>query len=263
MEILEKKPPEDIARKALAEACDLMGAPVVPGGSSRVVLDHELVGLLAHEAVGHTAEADWMESGSFLKGKLGQKEASELVTLVDAPAVNNASGWCIFDDEGTRGREVRIIENGIVNDFMNNLELAERLSLEPSGNARAWSYQDIPIIRMRNTFIKSGDFSFEELIADTKNGFFLVGAEGGQADKNGEFMFGTRKALEIKNGELSGKAFKGASISGNAFEVLKSVDGIGKDFKMDMGAGYCGKLQPAKVDGGGGMVRCSVLVGGT
>jgi TldD protein len=114
---------------------------------------------------------------------------------------------------------------------------------------------------MRATYIETGDWSREEIIEDTKDGLLLMGSGSGQADSNAEFMFGVQEAYEIRRGEI-GEPFRGITISGNAYDVLKSVDAVGRDFSLEMGRGHCGKMQLAKVDGGGPTVRCRVLFGG-
>jgi TldD protein len=99
------------------------------------------------------------------------------------------------------------------------------------------------------------------MIKETKRGYVVKGAMNGQADANGEFMFGAEEVYLVENGEVK-DLMKGASISGNAFEVLKSVDMVGDEFQYDIGTGYCGKYQPAKVDGGGPYIRCTAVIGG-
>ena len=99
------------------------------------------------------------------------------------------------------------------------------------------------------------------MVANIEDGLMLDGALNGQADANGEFMFGTAEAYPIKNGKL-GPLMRGVNISGLAFDVLQTVDQVGKDFEWDLGAGHCGKTQPAKVDAGGPWLSCEVLVGG-
>ncbi|MCK5247915.1 TldD/PmbA family protein, partial [Candidatus Bipolaricaulota bacterium] len=140
---------------------------------------------------------------------------------------------------------------------------AAHFGVEPTGNARAFEYSDAPIIRMRNTYIDPGETSVEELIAGVDDGYYMCGLGfGGQADSNAEFMFGVREAREIKNGKI-GKLVRGATISGNAFDVLNSVDAVGNDFRWDLGAGTCGKSQAAaKVDAGGPHLRCKGTIGG-
>jgi len=117
------------------------------------------------------------------------------------------------------------------------------------------------LIRMRNTYIEPGERTLEELISEVQEGYLLKGARGGQADANAEFMFSVQEAYRIENGKL-GELLRGAAISGQAFEVLQSVDAVSREFRFDLGAGYCGKLQPAKVDAGGAYLRCKAIVGG-
>ncbi len=117
---------------------------------------------------------------------------------------------------------------------------------------------------MTNTFIMPGESDLEEMIAGINKGFLLIDmAHGGQADSSAEFMFGgVSEAYKIENGKLKGGLVKGVTISGQAFDVLMSVDAVSSDFEMDTGAGHCGKWQLAKVDGGGPYLRCQVTVGG-
>jgi TldD protein len=115
---------------------------------------------------------------------------------------------------------------------------------------------------MRNTYIAPGESSVDDLISSTKNGLYLKGlGGGGQADANAEFMFGVLEANKIKNGKIT-EPLREVTISGQAFDVLKSVDAVANDFLFAMGAGYCGKHQPAKVDAGGPHLRCKVRIGG-
>lgn len=166
-----------------------------------------------------------------------------------------------MDDEGVMCTDVVLINEGVLQNFLHNRETASIMDVPPTGNARAWEYDYEPLIRMRNTYIKKGDWHTEEIIEDTKKGYFLMGAGSGQADVNAEFMFEVKKAYTIENGEL-GSLLRSVTITGNAFHVLKTVDAVGDDIVFDMGSGSCGKNQPAKVDGGGPFVRCDVLVGG-
>jgi len=263
-ELFKVHSPEDMADSAREKAIRLSRAKVVKGGKSTVILDQGLVGLISHEAIGHTTEADFVLSGSAAAGMVGEQVASPLVTLVDSGVsaiAGTAAGSIPVDDEGTLTQEAVIIEKGIMKGYMHNRETAHIFGVEPAGNARAYEYTDEPIIRMRNTFILPGDMTLDEMLEGVRDGYLLKGAGSGQADANAEFMFDVQEAYKITNGEI-GELFRGASISGNAFEVLKAVDAIGRDFAYDMGAGYCGKGQPAKVDGGGGPIRTIVTIGG-
>jgi TldD protein len=264
-DLFAKWPPERLSAHVSRLAVDLLSAPYAPGRAATVILNPELVGLLAHEAVGHTVEADFVLSGSAVSGRMGQRVASDLVTLVDSgPALiggPTAGGVVLVDDEGVPGQRTVIIESGVLKSYLHDRESAAVFDVPPTGNARAWEYDDEPIIRMRNTYLEPGASSLEEMIASVDEGFLLSGAGSGQADANAEFMFGVQEAYEIKSGRL-GRLLRGASISGDAFEVLKGVDMVSSGFEWAMGSGHCGKGQPAKVDGGGPYVRSRVVVGG-
>jgi len=258
-------PPEELADYAVRIAVEQLTAPHPPGGLATVVLDPGLVGVLSHEAIGHTVEADIVLGGAITADKMNQQVASELVTMVDSGIsehLPHATGTLPVDDEGVSTRKTTLIENGVLRSYLHNRETAAHFGVEPTGNARAFEYSDAPIIRMRNTYIEPGETSVEEMIASVDDGYYMCGLGfGGQADSNAEFMFGVREAREIKNGKV-GKLVRGATISGNAFDVLHSVDAVGNDFKWDLGAGTCGKSQAAKVDAGGPHLRCKGTIGG-
>jgi TldD protein len=264
-ELFETWTPDELSDHVAKVAIDLLSAPYAPGGRATVILNPELVGLLAHEAIGHTVEADFVLSGSATSGKIGECVASDLVTMVDSGPVVIGPPWAggivLVDDEGVPCGRTVLIENGILKSYLHDRETAGHFGVAPTGNARAWLYSDEPIIRMRNTYLEPGGSPHDEIIGSVDDGFLLKGAGGGQADANAEFMFGVQEAYEIKKGKV-GRLLRGASISGDAFEVLKSVDMVGSGFEWAIGNGHCGKGQPAKVDGGGPYIRCEVVVGG-
>jgi len=264
-DLLGVRAPEEMADTASKLAVDQLTAPQPEGGTSVVVLDPGLVGILCHEAIGHTVEADIVLGGAITSDKIGQVVASELVTLCDSGASEYspyAVGILPVDDEGVLTQRTVIIERGAMRSFLHNRETAAHYGVAPTGNARAYVYSDDPIIRMRNTYIEPGETPLEEMIAGIANGYYLreLGMSG-QADSNAEFMFGVREAHRIVDGKI-GELVRGATISGNAFDVLKSVDAVGDDFAWEHGAGACGKGQAAKVDAGGPHIRCTLTIGG-
>jgi TldD protein len=263
-DLFKKNNHVEYARIASARAAKLLDARHVSGKKTTVILDPAMVGLLSHEAIGHTVEADFVLSGSVVKDKIGTKVASDLVTLVDSgrsEIATNAGGTIIVDDEGVVAGRTAIIEKGMLKSFLHNRESAMIFGAASTGNARAFQYSDEPLIRMRNTYIEPGVDKLNDMIRETKHGYIIKGARNGQADANGEFMFGAEEVHRIENGEVR-ELLRGASISGNAFEVLQSVDMVGNEFQYDIGTGYCGKYQPAKVDGGGPYIRCTAIIGG-
>ncbi len=232
-------------------------------GARTCVLDAELAGILAHEAIGHTTEADLVMGGSVAGPLLGKDCASPLITLVDF--ANTALGVTCpvpvyVDDEGVKAEDVVVIEKGVLKGFMHNKESAAHFGVAPQGNARAYQFSDEPLIRMRNTAILPGQSTLEEMIASVEDGYYLIRPNNGQADSTSEFMFGVTLGYEIKNGRL-GRAIRETTISGVAFDVLKTVTMVSQDMKW-LSAGMCGKKQPISVGMGGPAIKCVVSIGG-
>ena len=197
------------------------------------VLSADLAGILAHEAIGHTTEADMVMSGSVAEGKIGKQVSSPLITLVDF--ANSREGEICpvpvyVDDEGTKAEDAVIIENGILRNYLHNKESAKHFGVTPTGNARAFQFSDEPLIRMRNTAILPGNDRLEDMIASIDDGYYLVRPSNGQADSTSEFMFGIILGYEIKNGKI-GKAIKDTTISGVAFDMLNTVTMVSRDMK--------------------------------
>lgn len=232
-------------------------------GRKTVILDGMMTGMLSHEAVGHTVEADLVLGGSVAGPCLNKRVASDLVTLTDF--ANTAFGErcplpVFVDDEGTEAVDAPLIENGILTGYMNSRETAQHFGMKPTGNARAWLFSDEPLIRMRNTSVHPGKDKLEDMIASIDDGYYLIDSGNGQADTTGEFMFGVTMGYEIKHGKL-GRALLDTTISGVAFEMLKTVDMVG-DKVVWSSSGFCGKKQPMPVGMGGPALRCQVMIGG-
>ena len=232
-------------------------------GYKDVILDADLAGILAHEAIGHTTEADLVMGGSIASDYMGQKIASPLVTLIDYANTCNGETCPVpvyVDDEGTKSEDVSIIETGVLKKFMHNKDSARHFEAKPTGNARAFEFSDEPLIRMRNTAFVPGNSTLEEMISSIDDGYYLVKTGNGQADSTSEFMFAITMGYEIKNGKL-GRAIKDTTISGVAFDVLKTIDMISSDMSWSS-AGMCGKKQPIPVGMGGPAIKCKVNIGG-
>lgn len=232
-------------------------------GTADVILAPSLSGMLAHEAVGHTVEADMVIGGSVAGHCLGKEVASPLVNMTDFAhtALGSPAPLPLYmDDEGTVCEDEVLIQNGILVGYMNNLESSMRFSMKPRGNARAFAFSDEPLIRMRNTAILPGKDKLEDMIASIDNGYYLTRTGNGQADTTGEFMFGINMGYEIKNGKL-GRALRDSTISGVAFDMLKTVSMVSDDLVWES-SGYCGKKQPMPVGIGGPAVKCRVSIGG-
>jgi len=247
---------EELRRKAEGGQCE--------AGEHDVVLDSDLAGILAHEAIGHTCEGDLVLAGSIAGDNLGARVASEKITLGDY-AGRGPDGKSTFaihvDDEGAVCRDVTIIENGVLRGFLHSRRTAAELGAEVTGNARAFSFLDEPLVRMRNTAILPGKDRLEDMIAAVDHGYYFKRATNGQADLTSEFMFGVSLGYEIRKGKLA-RGVRDTTISGTAFDMLKTVTHVGDSFKWSGAGNWCGKKQPIAVGTGGPAIKCRIRVGG-
>lgn len=232
-------------------------------GLKECVMDAALAGILAHEAIGHTTEADLVLGGSVAGDYLGKQAASPLVTLVDIAHSYDGKDCPMpiyIDDEGTTAEDVVIIDQGVLKGYMHNKQSARHFGVKPTGNARAYQYMDEPLIRMRNTAILPGTSKLTDMIASIEDGYYLIKPSNGQADTTSEFMFGVVLGYEIKNGKL-GRAIKDTTISGVAFDVLQNVSMVSDEMKWSC-AGMCGKKQIIPVGMGGPAIKTKINIGG-
>jgi len=239
-EIFERLKPEETAKEVAEKAVNLLKAKPAPTGRFTVVMDPKLAGVFAHEAVGHACEGDDVADGeSILQGRIGEKIGSEQVTLYDDSTYPNGCGSAKYDMEGVPTKKRLLIEHGVLKDFILNKEAAAELNLAPNGGARAQSFAFRPIVRMSNTYIASGNYTFEELLKDVKNGIYLKGTRGGQVDPaKGTFQFNAEEAFQIDHGKITTPLLD-VSLSGLTLETLNNIDAVAKDFGMHVG--YCGK----------------------
>ncbi|MCL2549039.1 MAG: TldD/PmbA family protein, partial [Symbiobacteriaceae bacterium] len=204
-------------------------------------------------------ESDLVLGGSVAGNLMNEQVASELVTLVDF--AHTCRGLTtpvpvIVDDEGIKASDAILIENGVLRSYMHNRLNALKMGHSPQGNARADIFSDEPLIRMRNTAILPGKSQLEDLIASVDKGYYLVRSSNGQADTTSEFMFGIAEGYEITNGRI-GQAIRDTTISGVAFDMLKTVDMISSDMTWGS-SGWCGKKQTITVGMGGPALRCRI-----
>lgn len=229
-------------KKAHAQALLKLEAKPAKGGQMPVVLANGWAGVILHEAVGHGLEGDFNRKGSSaFSGKIGQKVASDNVTVVDEGCINNRRGSLNIDDEGNPTQRNVLIENGILKAYMFDELNARLMGCKSSGNGRRESYAATPIPRMTNTYMENGNYDSQEIIASIENGLYAESFEGGQVDiTSGQFVFNANVAWVIKNGKLD-YPVKGCALTGSGPECLKYVNMVGNDSKLDDGIGVCGK----------------------
>ena len=263
-EILSSDKVEAAAREAAQQAITKLDARPAPAGDLPVVLAGGSGGILFHEACGHGLESDAiLKEASVYAGKVGQKVASDLVTLVDDGTVEGEWGHLAIDDEGRPGSRNVLIENGVLTDYMWDYLRARKEGRASSGNGRRQSYQHLPMVRMTNTYLLEGAESAEEIIAQTDRGVYVAQLGGGQVNTTtGDFVFGMTAAFMIEGGRITAP-LRDCNLIGNGPDVLKRVDAVATDFSMTPGT--CGKDgQQVPVGTGQATMRLTgVTIGGT
>jgi TldD protein len=271
-EIINTEKAENLSKKSAKEAVDLLQAQSPVGGKFTIIVDPKLAGTMIHEAFGHACEADLvLNNESILKNKMNEKVASEAVNIVDNPTMNQGKKFgvpyelfgCYFvDDEGIPSQKTTIIENGILKNYLHNLETSSRMCVTPNGHGRSSSFSSRPQVRMGFTFLEPGDWSTQEIIKDTKNGIFCEDFQYGYTDSTtGNFQFKCKFSYKIVNGEKK-ELMRDVSLSGMILEVLNKISAIGKE--VGYSDGMCGKGgQSIRVCDGGPYIRIdNITVGG-
>ncbi|MCX8184253.1 MAG: TldD/PmbA family protein [Sulfolobales archaeon] len=242
-------------------------AKTPPPGTYVAVVDNEVVGLLLHEAFGHASEGDGVVAGaSILKGRIGEKVASELVTIVDAGVIEG--GYPVpYDDEGVPKGKTVIVDRGVLKGYLTSRDTSKELDLEPTGNARAQDISFDTLVRQTNYYAEPRDRKVDELFEGITYGIYLKGrgAMGGQVNPSvGTYTFSIGPSYIIRNGEPS-ELVRGVVVSGNILETLKEVDAVANDLKITTSVfGGCGKGgQMVRVGDGGPHIRTrKIVVGG-
>ncbi len=250
------------AREAARMAVDNCGAGEAPGGEMPVVLGAG-GGVIFHEAVGHGLEGDSVHRGtSVFAGRIGERVASEIVSIVDTGAIPGLRGSYNIDDEGTPPSRNLLIENGILRGFLTDRITAKALGASLTGSGRRQSYRYPPMVRMSNTFLIPGTDDPGQVVPDTRRGLYARTLGGGQVDTTtGDFTFGVLEAYLIEDGRIT-RPVRGATLVGNGPETMQRVDRVGPD--QSFWNGTCGKGQWVPVTSGAPTLRVSAMtVGGS
>ncbi len=265
-ELVANDKPFALAREAVRQALVNLESVPAPAGAMTVVLGPGWPGILLHEAIGHGLEGDFNRKGtSAFAGRVGERVASDVCTVVDDGTLARRRGSLNIDDEGTPTQCTTLIENGVLQGYLQDKLNARLMGVAPTGNGRRESFAHITMPRMTNTYMRPGKHSPEEIIASVDRGVYAVNFGGGQVDiTSGKFVFSASEAYEIQGGKL-GRPLKGATLIGNGPDVLTRVSMVGNDLKLDDGIGTCGKEgQSVPVGVGQPTLRVDGLtVGGT
>ncbi len=253
----------DEVRRVARRAVELLDAPYVKPGIYPVVLDPILAGVFCHEAFGHLSEADHIYENERLRELmvLGRRFGQPILNIVDGAAVPGLRGSYRYDDEGVPAQKTYLIREGVLVGRLHSRETAAKMGERPTGNARALDYRFPPIVRMTNTYIEPGEASFEDLIADIEEGVYACNWYGGTTSME-MFTFSAGEAYMIRKGQVA-ELLRPVKLTGNVFETLLNIDGIGRDLAFNQGGG-CGKAgqMPLPVSNGSPHIRIRQCVVG-
>jgi TldD protein len=252
------------ARRMGEEAVELLSAPQCPSGITSIILDGPQLALQVHESCGHPIELDRVfgteaayAGTSFLTpDKYGSlRYGSEIVNITADAVTPTGLGTFGYDDEGVPAQKTDIIRKGLFVGYLTSRETASQLRrIHPdapersNGSMRADGWNRIPIIRMTNVSLQPGQWTLDNLIADTDDGIYMITNKSWSIDdKRLNFQFGTEMAYEIKHGKL-GKTYKNATYTGITPQFWGGCDAICNAGCWHVwGTANCGKGQPGQI----------------
>lgn len=239
-ELFETSSLHEIALIAAKRAVMMLDARRAPAGRMPVIISSKAGGTMIHEAIGHGLEADLAQHGlSVYSGKLGQKVASSVITVIDDGTISSKRGSYSFDDEGSFSKMNILVKDGVLQGYMYDIYTAMIDNVSSTGNGRRQSYEHKPIPRMTNTYIAPGSLTPDEVIRSVQQGLFVQKMGGGQVNTiTGDFVFEVQEGYLIESGAIT-DAVRGATLIGNGPEALMSIDMVASDLGFSIGT--CGK----------------------
>lgn len=250
--------------KKLAElAIKKLSAKPCPSGEMPVIIANGSGAVIFHEACGHAMEATTVSDGiSVLSNKLGEKIASDKVTIIDDGTIPNLFGTTNIDDEGNFTQKNILIEKGILKGYLIDELNTRKMSMEITGSGRRENYHYAPTSRMNNTYLVIGDDKIDDMIKSIKFGIYAKSLGGGSVNPiTGNFNFAVDEAYLIEKGKITDMV-KGGSLIGNTLDILNKVEMVSDDLNFKLG--LCGsKSGYVPVTIGEPTIKVSsILVGG-
>ncbi len=233
---------EELANEVVEKTNLLFEASRPKAGEMPVVMGAGGSGILLHEAIGHTFEADFNRKGtSIFSDKMGKKVAESFVNIIDDGTLENNRGSINVDDEGNDVQKTYLVKDGVLNSYIHDRISARFYGVEPTGNGRRESFRYIPLPRMRATYMEPGPHTPEEIIASVVYGIYVDNFSNGQVKIGaGDFTFFVKSGYLIENGKLT-KPIKDINIIGNGPEALADITMVADDYRIDNGTWTCGK----------------------
>jgi TldD protein len=238
----DTRTPEQIATEAARISATNLDAREAPAGEMPVVVGAGGGGVLLHEAVGHGLESDFNRQGTSLySGRVGERVASDLVTIYDDGNLQGERGTVAVDDEGTPGQHKVLVERGILRGYMQDRLNGALMGTASTGSGRRQSFRVMPQPRMCNTYMPSGESTFEEIVGSIDRGVYCTSFSGGQVEiSKGDFVFMVAEGYLIEGGKITAP-IRGATLIGNGPDAMTKVVAVGNDGRLASRSYTCGK----------------------
>ncbi|WP_165040998.1 TldD/PmbA family protein [Dysgonomonas sp. ZJ709] len=233
---------ETLAKEAVKQTSLMFEAVKPKGGEMPVVMGAGSSGILLHEAIGHSFEADFNRKNvSIFTDQLGKTICSPHINVVDDGTMDNARGSINFDDEGIESQKTYIVKDGVLESYLHDRISAKHYGVNPTGNGRRQSFRYAPLPRMRVTYMENGNEDEADIIASVKQGVYVDNFTNGQVQIGaGDFTFFVKTGYLIENGKLT-QPIKDINIIGNGPKALADITMVGNNLKIDEGSWTCGK----------------------
>lgn len=233
---------DQLAREAVNKTTILFEAIKPKAGEMPVVMGAGGSGILLHEAIGHTFEADFnRKKTSIFADKTGKKVAESFVNIIDDGTLPSNRGSINMDDEGNSSQKTYMVKDGILNSYLHDRISANFYKVQSTGNGRRQSFRHVPLPRMRATYMENGTHTKEEIISQVKNGIYVDNFSNGEVKIGaGDFTFFVKSGYLIENGKLT-RPIKDVNIIGNGPQALSDISMCASDFQIDNGTWTCGK----------------------
>lgn len=226
---------KEIANEAAKKALDKLPVDFIESQKVSVVIDREAFSSLLGAMSGIFSAENVQKGVSKLKDRLGERVASEKITLVDNPLLEDGYASSSFDAEGVPTRYKELIKDGKLTTYLYNLKTAKKAGVESTGNAAKGGYKGTMGTSAFNLYIKAGESSQEELLEHLGEGILITGLTGLHSGLNsisGDFSL-AGEGFKV-NGGKRGAPLNQIIVSGNFYDLLLDVQEVGKDFKFDL-----------------------------
>jgi PmbA protein len=222
--------PAAVGRRAAERTVRRLGARKVATQKVPVIFDS----VTARSLIGNIFEAVEGDSiyrkASILAGKLGERVASENVTVIDDGGLPGLFGTAPFDDEGVPSRRTVVIDRGVLKSYLLNSYTARKLGMRTTGNA-ARGITGNAGVGHGNFFLEKGHRSPEEIIRGIRQGLYVTELIGhGVNIVTGDYSRGAA-GLWIENGEFAYPVSE-ITIAANLQQMLMDVEAVGSDLEF-------------------------------